>query len=441
MSDFHNTPKKSSNIALYCFYALPSANVMNLSTFILSALGIGIVFGTLLNTTFPELITPLDHYLLAPVGAAFLRLIQFVVVPIVFSSVILGFTRIQSVGQVGRFVLKLMTCYVVTSFIALCLGMSTALILQPGSGITGLTLAGGTGELETPSLISWLVSLIPVNPLEALSTGNLLQIIFSAALFSVGIQLTQAQAKPFLDLLESLYIISEKILSVILYVAPVGVFALISSVTATQGLELIARLLFYVLGLLIATIMMMGFYTAVLVLLKAEPGKFYRSLSESFVLAFGTASSNAVLPMVLQNVQENYGLREEIASFAIPLGTALKRDGSAILQGFNAIFVAQIYHIPLTPSLLLAIGLSSLLVSFSTPGVPGSALITMATVLSAAGLPLEGIAVVAGIDRLTDGFKTVLNVIGNSVNAILLSRWEAEPREVMPTDALPAEEV
>ena len=128
-------------------------------------------------------------------------------------------------------------------------------------------------------------------------------------------------------------------------------------------------------------------------------------------------------------VNNREGLRPEIASFALPLGTALKRDGATILQGFNAIFIAQIYHIPLTPSLLFTIGLSSFLVSFSTPGVPGSALITMATVLSAAGLPLEGIAIVAGIDRLTDGFKTVLNVIGNSSNAILLSRWEAPTPE------------
>jgi proton glutamate symport protein len=250
-------------------------------------------------------------------------------------------------------------------------------------------------------------------------------------LFSIGIQLAKEQAKPFIELVESIYIISEKILSVILYIAPFGVFALMSSVIATQGLGLIARLFLYVLGLFIASTIMIGFYTGVLFILKAEPTKFFSSLAQSLSLAFGTASSNAALPVVLQNVQDNYGLREDIASFAIPLGTALKRDGSAILQGFNAIFIAQIYHIPLTPSLLLAIALSSLLVSFSTPGVPGSALITMTTVLTAAGLPLEGIAIVAGVDRLTDGFKTVLNVIGNTVNAILLSYWEAdEPAEL-----------
>jgi proton glutamate symport protein len=399
---------------------------MNLSTLILGALAVGIMFGTVLNTNFPTAIAPLDMYLLSPIGAAFLRIIQFVVVPLIFSSLILGITKIKDANQVGRYVLKLMTCYVLTSCISLWIGMTVALVLQPGAGMTGLALPVSTNQLTTPSSIEWLISLIPVNPLAALSSGNLLQIIISAALFGTGIQLAQDKAKPFVELLESIYIISEKILSVILYAAPIGVFALISSTIATQGLGLIVRLLWYVAGLWLSTLIMIGFYLILLILLKAEPTKFFRSLIPSFSLGFGTASSNAVLPLVLQNMQEGYGLRSEIASFALPLGTALKRDGATILQGFNAIFIAQIYHIPLTPSLLFTIALSSLLVSFSTPGVPGSALITMATVLSAAGLPLEGIAVVAGIDRLTDGFKTVLNVIGNSSNAILLSRWEVE---------------
>ncbi len=402
---------------------------MNLSTLILSALAAGIMFGTVLNTSFPASIEPLDRYLLSPIGEAFLRIIQFVVVPLIFSSLILGVTRIKDASQVGRYILKLMTCYVVTSLISLCIGMAVALVLQPGMGMAGLSVPDTATAAKAPDSIEWLISLIPINPLAALTSGNLLQIIISAALFGTGIQMAQEKAKPFVDLMESLYVISEKVLFVILYAAPIGVFALISSTIATQGLGLIVRLLWYVAGLWIATAIMIGFYLIILIVLKADPSKFFRSLVPSFFLGFGTASSNAVLPLVIQNMQEGYGLRSEIASFALPLGTALKRDGATILQGFNAIFIAQIYHIPLTPSLLFTIGLSSFLVSFSTPGVPGSALITMTTVLGAAGLPLEGIAIVAGIDRLTDGFKTVLNVIGNSSNAILLSRWEAAPPE------------
>ncbi len=397
---------------------------MNLSNAILAALGLGAIFGTILTTLLPGVVAPLDQYLLSPIGDAFLRLIQFAVVPIVFSSLILGLTKMQSAGKAGRYILKLMTIYLVTGLVALFFGMGMALLLQPGAGVEGFELPAAVSKEAAPDLLQWLVTLIPVNPMAALSSGNLIQIILSAALFSIGIQLTPEKSKPFVALIESIYEISEKILAVILYAAPVGVFALISSVIASQGLELISRLLFYVFGLLIASTVMIGFYLVVLFFFQAKPLKLLQTIVPSLSLAFGTASSNAVLPVLLRNLQEDYGLREEITSFAIPLGTAIKRDGSAVLQSFNALFIAQVYHVPMTPYLLLSIGISSLLVSFSTPGIPGSALITMATVLTAAGLPVEGIALVAGIDRLTDGFKTVLNVVGNSSTAIFLSYWE-----------------
>ncbi|XHX76255.1 MAG: dicarboxylate/amino acid:cation symporter [Stenomitos frigidus ULC029] len=411
---------------------------MSLSTLILAALGVGILFGSSLNAFFPTMIEPLNFYCLAPIGEAFLRLIQFVVVPIVFSSMILGLTRIQNTAQVGRYAAKLMLSYAVTSAIAVGLGMLLAVLLQPGAGMTGLTAAATQGT-QSQSLIAWLVSLIPVNPLEALSSGNLLQTIVSAAFIGVGIQLAGAKASSFVAFIESCYAIFEKILGFILYTAPLGVFALISSVIATEGLAIIIRLFIYVLGLLLGSLLMIALYAFILYVLQAKPVHFFRSLMPALSLAFGTASSNAALPVLLKTVQTDYGLRENIASFAIPLGTALKRDGSAILQGFNALFIAQVYQVPVTPSLVLAIALSSLLVSFSTPGVPGSGIITMTTVLAAAGLPLEGIAIVAGVDRLVDGFKTVLNLVGNVTNAVILSRWETEVEaEVVP--AVPVSE-
>jgi len=397
---------------------------MSLSTLILAALGLGICFGALLNFSIPAAIAPLDHYLLAPFGKAFLRLIQFVVIPIVFSSLILGLTRIRDASQVGRYAIKLLISYVITSGSAVCLGVAFGLVLQPGVGVSGFPIAKVSSIQHSPSIINWLISLVPTNPLEALSTGNLLQTIVSAALIGVGIQLAGGKGEPFIELMESIYVISEKVLSIILYTAPIGVFALISSVIATQGFELLGRLLFYVLGLLVAFTIMIGIYILILSALDAKPMRFFQDFFPTFSLGFGTASTSAALPIALQNAQENYGLHEDIASFAIPLGTVLKRDGSAIFQSFNALFIAQIYHIPLTPSLLVAIGLSTFLVSFSTAGVPGAGIIMMTTVLSAAGLPLEGVAIVAGVDRLTDGFKTVVNLTGNLVNAVILSRWE-----------------
>ena len=188
---------------------------MNLSSLILTALAIGMAFGTVLNTTFPLAIEPLDRYLLAPVGEGFLRIIQFVVVPLIFSSLILGVNKIQGTGQVGKYVLKLMTCYVVTSLISLCIGMTVAVFLQPGAGMTGLEIPAATSAVAAPDSIEWLVNLIPINPLGALSDGNLLQIIFSAALFGAGIQLAQAEAKPFVALMESIYVITDSTFSLI----------------------------------------------------------------------------------------------------------------------------------------------------------------------------------------------------------------------------------
>lgn len=398
---------------------------MSLSTLILVAMAVGIGFGAGLHDYFPTLIVPLDRYLLTPVGTAFLRLIQFVVVPIVFSSLILGLTRIQNAAQVGRYAVKLIFSYCVTSGIAVALGLVIAIVVQPGVGVSSSGSVQISEVAQQQSLIDWLVSLIPTNPIEALSTGNLLQVIFSSALIGVAIQLVGEKAASFVSFVESCYAISEKVLSIVLYVAPIGVFALVSSVIATEGLQLIVKLFAYVFSLLIASLLMTLFYVLVLAILGAKPIKLLQSLAPALSLAFGTASSNAALPIVLKNIQEKYGLREDIASFAIPLGTALKRDGSAILQGFNAVFIAQMYGIPLTPSLLLAIVLSTFLVSFSTPGVPGAGIIMMTTVLTASGLPVEGVAIVAGVDRLTDGFKTVMNIISNVSNAVILDVWES----------------
>lgn len=414
---------------------------MNLSTFILLSLGLGIIFGETLHEVFPAWVPLLDRYCLAPLGQAFLRLIQFVVVPIVFSSLIMGLTRIQNAAQVGRYAAKLLLSYLLTSAIAVSLGMATAAVIRPGIGVEGVTFSSITEVAEAPNLIDWLVGLIPVNPLEALSSGNLLQTILSGALIGIGIQQAGEKAKPFVAFIESVYAISEKILFLILYLAPVGVFALISSVIAVQGLTILNRLLTYMTGTVLAIALMIVIYGLLLGLVKGKPFHFFRSFFPSLSLAFGTASSNAALPVILQNAQENYGMSSAIASFAIPLGTALKRDGMAIGQGFNALFVAQLYGIPLTPSLLLAIALSTLLVSFSTAGVPGAGIVMMTTVLTAAGLPLEGIAIVAGIDRLMDSFHTILNVIGNIANAVILERWEPKIMPASTSEQLQLEKI
>ncbi len=394
------------------------------STFIFLSLGLGIIFGAALHGFMPEQAGIVDQYLLSPLGKGFLRLIRFVIVPLVFSSLILSLTRTRDTGKIGRYATRLGLCYFLTTALAVGVGVTTALVLHPGGEIEGLLIPVTHTESSQPPVMDWLISIIPANPFETLSTGNLLQTIVAAVLISLGIRSVGDRAKSLVEVLESVFLVSERILSQVLLLAPIGVFALVASVIATQGVGVLSRLLSYILGLILAFGLMIVCYALILLIFQISPAFYFRSFFATFSLAFGTASSSATLPVAIQNAHENYGLLEDISSFAIPLGTALKRDGSAIFQSFNALFIAQVYHVPLTASFIWTVALCTFLISYSTPGIPGSGLISMTTVFGTVGLPLEGIAIVAGIDRFTDGFKSVVNIMGTTVSAVILGRLE-----------------
>lgn len=404
---------------------------MNLSVLILLALGAGLPLGAYLHSFNPTDVAWLDHTILAPIGKAFLRLIQFVVVPLVFSSLILGVSRIKDPAQIARYLLKLLGSYLLTSAIAVGGGLFFAAILQPGVGLEIAAPTETTLVAEQPAILDWLIQLIPVNPFAALTTGNLIQTIISAALISVGIQAAGEKADPFVKFMDSVYLISEKILTLILYTAPLGVLALVTSEIAIQGLGLVGHLIVYLAGLLIAFGLMILIYGLILFSFRVDPRPVFRDFTPSLTFALGTASTNAALPLALQNALEVHQVQGDVASFSIPLGTVLKRDGSAIYQTFNALFIAQLYHVPVTPALILAIALSAWFVSMSTAGVPGAGIATMTTVLAASGLPLEGVALVAGLDRLTDGIKAMVNLLGNLTHTVLLNHWESQPLPVV----------
>jgi len=399
---------------------------MKLSTKITFSLLLGIIVGIILNLFFPSIVPGLDQYVLSPVGEIFLRSIQFIVVPIVFTSLIVGFTSIKNSEKVGRLTWKLLSLYIATNLVALVIGMATAAILKPGNSVDDIGELSTQEVAEGQGILDWLVSIIPTNPFEAFSTGNLLQIIFTAILIIVGIRLAGEKANPFISFVESFHEIVGKITSVVLKISPIGVFALICSIIATQGFELVQKLVMYIVGLILAVVVMIFAYFLFLSLMKISPIHFWKSFLPAFGIAFGTSSSNAALPVAIENAQDPFKMKKEIASFSISLGTALKRDGACIMQGFNALFIAQLFNIELTPTLIISVMISTVIVSFSTAGVPGAGIIMMSTVLTAAGLPLEGIAIVAGIDRLTEGFRTLLNVLGNTANAAMLDKWETK---------------
>lgn len=406
---------------------------MSQSNRIFLALLLGTGAGFLLNVLAADsLIDFLDQNILTVAGAGFIRLIQFIVVPLVLLSLALAVAGMSDLKRIGRFSLKLLGMYAVTSAVSLALGIAMARVLQPGAGVE--MAAGAAPEYQGVTLADWVLRILPRNPFEALSTGNILQVIVTAVLVGLGITLAGEKGKPLRGLLESGYEVVKKMTRVILYLAPAGVFALMASVIATQGLGILKSLALYAAGLVLGILLIAAvMYNLLFLAAGINPIRFWKAFSPAFLFAFGTASSGASLPLALENAEQRYRMRADIASFALPFGIAMKKDGAALLQGFTALFVAQMAGIHLTAPQMSAIIVSSLLVSFSTAGIPAGGLIMMSTVLAAAGLPLEGMVILAGLDRLTDTFRSSLNVIGPAANAALLEKWEN--RKESRTDA------
>lgn len=396
---------------------------MKLNTKIFLGLVAGILLGLLVRFLGADVAGLATKYLFSPVGKGFLRLIQFVVVPVVLSSLITGMSGLKSVGHVGRMGGKLVVLYIGTAVLAILIGFGSAALVQPGVGLT--TGAAKAAELKAaPSLVDTLVAAIPDNPFAALNAANMLQVIGTALLLSLGITAAGEKGAPLREFFESFYAVTMKILGFIMQLAPYGVAALMASLTASQGGAVLLSLGKY-LGGQIAAVLVMAFvvYSLILTAARVNVVRFWTTFAPAFSVAFGTASSNAALPVTIES-SERFGLSKELAGFAMPLGTTIKKDGAAILQAFTALFAAQMAGIQLTPVQMITVAAATLLVSFSTAGVPGAGLIMMTTVLSTVGLPLEAVGLVAGVDRLADAFRTALNVIGVSANGVLLNAWE-----------------
>jgi len=397
---------------------------MTQSTKILCALSLGIVAGFCLNLFAPDSMNHfLDKNFLALIGQGFIRLLQLIVVPLIFISLALAMSKMKDLKKIGRYSGKLLILYLVTSSVSLVIGMALAKLLKPGVGIE-MVHQQVTAQ-EGLTLAEWIMRIIPKNPFEALSSGNMLQIIICALLLGLSLALVGEKAKAFLSFLESALEVVVKMTQLILKLAPLGVFALMASLIATQGLEILKNLSIYIIGLILGVFIVGGgMYSLLLLFMGLNPIRFWKAFHPAFAFAFATASSSATLPVAMENAEKRYGMRKDILSFAIPFGMSLKKDGAALLQGFSALFVAQMAGITLTTPQYIAIIVSALFASFSTAGIPAGGVIMMSMVLSAAGLPLEGVVILAGVDRFTDTFRTSLNVVGPTASAAILEKWE-----------------
>ena len=399
----------------------------NLTRNILIALVAGAVAGMALTFAPESFFGPLDRYVLDPVGQIFINLIMMLVVPLVFVSIVLGTAGLGEPAKLGKIGVFTITFFLTTTAFAISIGLALAYLVKPGrTGIFETSNLGDFTPSEAPPIMETLVSIIPANPIAAMSAGEMLQIIAFAVFIGVALAYLNEKTKGIFNLFEQANDILGWLVMLVMRFAPYGAFALIASAIGGAGLDAVDSMLSYMLtviaGLLLHALLI--YSLAIWFLGRRDPITFYKCFFPAMTVAFSTASSNATLPVSLKAAQENLGVKKEISSFVQPLGATINMDGTAIMQAVATVFIAQVYDLPLTMIDLLMVVLVATLASVGTAGVPGVGLIMLAMVLNQVGLPVEGIALIIGIDRILDMLRTSLNISGDAACAYILSERE-----------------
>ena len=400
----------------------------NLTKTILYAFLISIIFGIFLNTLESHL--SLFYKIIIEIldigGTIFLSILKMLVVPIVFVSIICGIGGIGDFSSLGRIGIKTICIYLLTTSVAISLSILVAWLIQPG--LNDLVTNSTTQILisDKPSLKEVLMNIIPTNPFKSLSEGNMLQIIFFSIILGSAISLSNEKGKFVKEFFESLNFVVLKSLNILMIIAPIGIFCLIAKTFSTQGFEVILELGKYfftvVLCLLIHVFIIYG--SLVVYFAKLSPLKFLLNIKDALIFSFSTSSSSATIPVTLDCVIKNLNIRNKIASFTVPLGSTINMDGTAIMQGVATIFIANIYGVELLMSDFISIILTATLASVGTAGVPGVGLIMLGMVLNQVGLPLEGIALVMGVDRILDMLRTSTNITGDALVSLIVDKTE-----------------
>ena len=358
-------------------------------------------------------------------GQLFIRSLTLLVVPLVLVSLVCGAATLGSGGNMGALGLKTLGLYLFTTAIAISLALIVALGVGPGEGIEMQT----TGEYEAkpaPSIKQTMVEIMPRNPVAAMAEGNMLQIIVFALLLGVAISRSGEHGNHLRRLFESTNEVLLVFINMMVALAPYGVFFLIGKMFATLGWNEIQKLGAYFITVVVVLAMHAGgVYVLMLSLLaRVSPLIFFRKMREVLLVAFSTSSSGATLPVTLRTVEQKLGVRNGIASFVIPLGATINMDGTAIMQGVATVFIAQFYGIELTAVDCITVVVTATLASIGTAAVPGAGLVMLTMVLMQVGLPVEGIALIIGVDRLLDMLRTAVNVTGDAVVALVVARSE-----------------
>ncbi|MEL5898904.1 dicarboxylate/amino acid:cation symporter [Clostridium sporogenes] len=396
---------------------------------ILFALFLGISFGLISNLFLPQNINnSLSKWFLVPMGNVFLRGIKMLVVPLVLFSIICGAASVGDVKKLGRVGGKIFIYYIITTAFATTIALFMANILKPGVGVKLKASKEIVKTASPPFIMDMLINMIPSNLIEAMVKGDMLQIIVFALIFGISITLVGDKAKNLLNIFEEVNNVLLKMIDAIMIVAPLGVFALISNVIMTQGLKVLIPLMKYVLvAVLVMIIQIFFIYGGMLKFIgKLNPVNFFKKFWPVMIFALSTSSSNATIPMNLEICERKFGVDKSVASFTIPLGATINMDGTAIMQGVAALFIAQMYGINVTFNQQITIILIATLASIGTSGVPSAGVVMLSMVLQQIGLPLEGVGLVLSVDRIVDMVRTTVNITGDAVGTLIVANSEKE---------------
>jgi Na+/H+-dicarboxylate symporter len=393
---------------------------LSLSVKILIGLILGIIVGLALQGSVDFVNTWIK-----PFGTVFLNAIKMITPPLVLASIILGTASMGDPKTLGRVGGKTMLFYLFSATLATTVGLLVARIMNPGLGLT--IPVGTTYTAKEPvSMVQTLLNMIPTNPFASLANGDMLQIIVFALLVGCGITVGGEKTRLIKDICESFNEVMFKIVGFVMYLAPFFIFCLIVPVVAANGPQVLIPLLKVILAVFIAcAIYGLVFYGAYVKFLgHFSWSRWLKGFAPAMLVAFSTSSSNATLPVSMKCTQENLGVSKEVSSFCLCVGATVNMDGTAIYQGICALFIAQIYGIDLTMAQQATVVFTAVLASIGTAGVPGAGLIMLTMVMQSVGLPMEGLALVAGIDRVLDMIRTTVNVMGDAVCAVIVQDGE-----------------
>lgn len=414
---------------------------LSLSTIIFIALLTGAVFGILIHYFIPEGYfrdTILINGILYVLGNGFIRLMQMLVVPLVFCSLVCGAMAIGDTKTLGTVGVKTIIFYLITTALAVCLALSVASLINPGLGMHE-TVSDTSAAVETSTInfADTLLNIIPKNIFNSLANGDMLPVIVFALFTGILLASMGNRVSTVANFFSQFNDIMMEMTTAVMKVAPVGVFCLIAKTFAGIGFDAFVPMLKYMGSVILALALQCFVVYQVLLFLftRLNPFRFIRKFFPVMTFAFSTSTSNATIPLSIDTLFKKIGVSKRISSFTIPLGATINMDGTSIMQGVAVIFIAQAYGIDLTPSALATVVATATVASIGTAGVPSVGLVTLSMVLTSVGLPTEGIALIMGIDRILDMLRTAVNITGDAVCTTIIARQQgAFKKEVFDAD-------